>query len=148
MLTDKFSHVKIEDSNIESFQASESEFERVSTLKNPQGILAVVKQSAIKAKPFDLKKNILILDGIQDPGNLGTIIRSADWFGIDQIFCSSDTVEIYNPKVIQSSMGSVFRININYGSIAEFIAATTLPVFGAHSVGLLVLKQKFLHLEF
>ena len=129
--TDKFSHVKIEDSNIESFQASEREFERVSTLKNPQGILAVVKQNAVKAKTFDFKKNILILDGIQDPGNLGTIIRSADWFGIDQIFCSSDTVEIYNPKVIQASMGSVFRININYGSIAEFISVTTLPVFGA-----------------
>jgi TrmH family RNA methyltransferase len=131
VLTNKFIANIKEDHSIESFLASEREFERISTLKTPQGILAVVKQSAIKEKHFDLNKNILILDGIQDPGNLGTIIRSADWFGIDQIFCSSDTVEIYNPKVIQASMGSAFRVNVKYGSISEFIATTSLPVFGA-----------------
>ena len=131
VVTEKFSNQKSAAIGIETYHASEREFERISTLKNPQGILAVLKQSIIQIKPFDLNKNILILDGIQDPGNLGTIIRSADWFGIDQIFCSSDTVEIYNPKVIQASMGSVFRLNINYGSIADFISATTLPVFGA-----------------
>jgi len=131
VITNKYLQTFIDEQSIETFQASESEFERVSTLKNPQGILAVVKQSAIKSTPFGLNKNTLILDGIQDPGNLGTMIRSADWFGVDQIFCSTDTVEIYNPKVIQASMGSAFRVNIKYGSIADFISTTTLPVFGA-----------------
>lgn len=131
VLTDKLIHKIKEDHKFESFLASEREFERISTLKTPQGILAVVKQSAIKEKQFNLDKNILILDGIQDPGNLGTIIRTADWFGVDQIFCSPDTVEIYNSKVIQASMGSAFRVNIKYGSISEFITTTTLPVYGA-----------------
>ncbi|WP_449398197.1 TrmH family RNA methyltransferase [Chryseobacterium wanjuense] len=66
----------------------------------------------------------MILDGIQDPGNLGTIIRLADWFGIEQIICSEDTVDFYNPKVIQATMGSFIRVNIVYTNLVEYLSKT------------------------
>ena len=70
-------------------------------------------------------KNIqLVLDGIQDPGNLGTIIRLADWFGIEQIICSEDTVDVYNPKVIQATMGSFTRVNVVYTDLVEYLSKT------------------------
>ena len=72
-----------------------------------------------------------MLDRIQDPGNLGTIIRVCDWFGINQIICSTDSVDHYNPKVIQSSMGSLARLSIHYQNLRECIEHATLPVFGA-----------------
>ena len=74
---------------------------------------------------------ILMLDGIQDPGNLGTIIRTADWFGVREIICSKETVDCFNPKVIQSSMGSLFRIPIRYTLLSDVLAQTELPVYGA-----------------
>jgi TrmH family RNA methyltransferase len=71
-----------------------------------------------------------VLDGVQDPGNLGTIIRTADWFGITNIICSEDTVDAYNPKVVQATMGSLARVNVTYNNLAGLISAAKLPVFG------------------
>ena len=73
----------------------------------------------------------IVLDGINDPGNLGTIIRTCDWFGIDQIICSNNSVDCFNPKVIQSSMGSLSRVNIFYMDILEFLNSKDIPIYGA-----------------
>lgn len=73
----------------------------------------------------------LVLDDVQDPGNLGTIIRTADWFGIKTIICSENTVEAYNPKTVQSTMGSLCRVNIIYTSLAPFLKNIKLPIYGA-----------------
>ena len=107
------------------FQAIEvksSEFEILSTQKSPQGILAVVRQPETSLIPSqDLGDLTLALDSIRDPGNLGTLIRLADWFGIKNIICSEDTVECYNPKVIQASMGAILRVCIHYTSLADYV---------------------------
>ena len=78
---------------------------------------------------------ILALDDIRDPGNLGTILRLCDWFGIKQIICSKETVDIYNPKVVQATMGSITRVNVNYVDLKTFITQTKLPVFGTFMDG-------------
>jgi TrmH family RNA methyltransferase len=113
------------------FIASPSEFERVSLLKSPQGILVVLKNTLSEEKLLDQNKSTLVLDNIQDPGNLGTILRTADWFGINQIYCSEHTVDCFNPRVVQASMGSLFRLIINYGDLSEFLSKQTLPIYGA-----------------
>jgi TrmH family RNA methyltransferase len=76
-------------------------------------------------------KLTIVLDGIQDPGNLGTIIRIADWFGVQQIVASEDTVDVYNPKVIQATMGSFMRVSVAYKNIADWLPTLQLPVYGA-----------------
>jgi TrmH family RNA methyltransferase len=73
----------------------------------------------------------IVLDGIQDPGNMGTIIRTADWFGITQIVASEDTVDVYNPKVIGATMGSFMRVSVTYKNLAEWLPTIKLPVYGA-----------------
>lgn len=104
-------------------EISESEMKKISGMTTVPGILAVVEMK--KDKPADFKKLknevFLVLDDIRDPGNLGTIIRTADWFGIKYIFCSENTVEQYNPKVVQASMGSIFRMEINYVNCFDLI---------------------------
>jgi len=119
--------------NIKSYQLTETEFQKISTLKSPQGILALVKlpkQQQIKVNDLRNCYNI-VLDDVQDPGNLGTIIRTAEWFGIKHIICSIGTVDAYNPKVVQATMGSLSRIQIYYVDLHEFISSTDLPVYGA-----------------
>ena len=119
--------------NIKLEEVTEAEFQKISSLKNPQGALALV--TLPEAQNFDrniLKgKHTLVLDDVQDPGNLGTIIRTAEWFGINQIICSIGTVDAYNPKVVQATMGSLSRVQIYYLDIEEFIEQNTLPTFGA-----------------
>ena len=113
--------------------ATEEEIKKLSLQKNPQRSLAVCYIPSNNRLPEELINLSVYLDGIQDPGNLGTIIRICDWFGIDQIFCSPDTADIYNPKVIQASMGSFCRINVNYMSfeIALDVARNSnVPVYG------------------
>jgi TrmH family RNA methyltransferase len=90
--------------------------------------MAVVKQPQFDAPPSNW---ILAVDGVQDPGNLGTIIRTADWFGINTIVCSHETVDCFNPKVIQSTMGSIFRVHLDYTNLEEFLNQSELPIFGA-----------------
>jgi trmH family RNA methyltransferase len=85
----------------------------------------------------------LVLDNVQDPGNLGTIIRLADWFGIEQIVCSKDCVDFYNPKVIQATMGSFTRVNIIYKDIVPLLQNSDRPVFGTDMVGQSLYKTEF-----
>ncbi len=108
-------------SNVHSVEISNNELERISGLKTPNKVLATVKMPS--KKDIDLTDNnlILLLDDIKDPGNLGTIIRTADWFGIKQIIASKKTVDVYNPKVIQSSMGAIFRIKFTYEDLIPVI---------------------------
>lgn len=119
--------------NIKLFEVNNAELDKISTLQTPQGIFALVNiPKKQKLDPKVLKnKFTLLLDDVQDPGNLGTIIRTADWFGIDHIICSEHTVEIYNPKTVQSTMGSLARMHIYYTDLAELISAAHLPVYGA-----------------
>lgn len=95
---------------------------KISSLSTPQEVVAIVKipeQTTVNVKVTE--KLILALDNISDPGNLGTIIRLCDWFGIDNIICSIDTVDVYNPKTAQSTMGSIFRVNVNYVKLESFL---------------------------
>lgn len=100
----------------------------ISSLKTPGNLLAVVRFPEKNETVSDL---IVALDGIQDPGNLGTIIRTADWFGISKIVCSTDTVDCYNQKVVQATMGSLFRMSIEYTDLGRYLSESKLPVYGA-----------------
>ncbi len=101
---------------------SNKELERISTLKSPNQVLAVVKQNNSNKIDFEADGARIILNSINDPGNFGTIIRTADWFGVQQIICSSNSVDLYNPKVIQSTMGAIFRVEIIYTDIIPALA--------------------------
>ncbi|MCP9755874.1 RNA methyltransferase [Lacihabitans sp. CCS-44] len=110
----------------------EPEIESISTFKTNQTGVAVVNQR--NESPNTQTTNsqiILILDGIKDPGNLGTIIRLADWYGIGHVYCSNDTVEFYNPKVIAATMGSFIRVNAHYVELENYIKKLNLPIYGA-----------------
>ncbi|MCH4553628.1 TrmH family RNA methyltransferase [Aestuariibaculum lutulentum] len=112
---------------------SEAELKRISFLTTPNTALAVFKMP--KPKAIDSNKLIVALDSVRDPGNLGTIIRLCDWFGIKDLVCSKETVDCFNPKVIQATMGSITRVNINYVNLEEFISLVPVPVFGAFMEG-------------
>ena len=110
---------------------TQDELCKISFLQHPQQVLAVFPIRTIPSSPPLLNGQLtLALDGIQDPGNLGTIIRIADWFGISTIFCSEDTADAWNPKVVQATMGSIARVNIIYTSLEEIIRNATVPVYG------------------
>ena len=111
-----------------------NELERISNLKSPNKALAVVKMK--KQETIQQESAVtLVLDDINDPGNLGTIIRMCDWFGVKQIICSENTVDIYNSKVVQSTMGSLFRVHIIYADLSTYLAKVTTPVYGAYMDG-------------
>ena len=119
--------------NVEKYLITERELKKISFLQTPKDSVAVVE---IPEDKFLTDQNIqIILDGIQDPGNLGTIIRLADWFGIEQIVCSKDTVDIYNPKVVQSTKGSFTRINVFYTDLQEFLSQSTSENIGTDMIG-------------
>ena len=77
----------------------------------------------------------VVLDAVRDPGNLGTIIRLCDWFGVDELVCSSDTVDCYNPKVLQATMGSIARVSVTYTNIADYLSESERPIYGAYMDG-------------
>ncbi|MET3036465.1 RNA methyltransferase [Chryseobacterium sp. NRRL B-14859] len=113
---------KLDRTDIPVTHISENELKKISFLKTPKDSVAVcylAQEEKMKDQEIQL-----VLDGIQDPGNLGTIIRLADWFGIEQIICSEDTVDFYNPKVIQATMGSFTRVNIVYTDLVEYLSKT------------------------
>ena len=114
-------------------EISGTDLEKISSLKTPQDVVALVKIPSWPAiNNAQLRQKFaIVLDGLQDPGNMGTIIRTADWFGIDHIICSNDTVEAYNPKVVQASMGSLARIKVFYADLAAILPQIKLPIFGA-----------------
>lgn len=114
--------------SINSFHVSPAEMQRISTLRSPQEVVAVCRIPAFNSPKGN---RILCLDGIQDPGNLGSILRIADWFGIPEVLLSKGSVDCFNPKTVQASMGSIFRIAIHYTELEVFLKHTQLPVFGA-----------------
>lgn len=111
-----------------AFTATSKEMEQLSALSTPNKLIAVFKRTnkSIQANLFTL-----VLDGIQDPGNMGTILRLADWFGIQQVVCSKDTVDCYNEKVVQASMGAIFRIPVFYTHLPAFLDESSQQKFGA-----------------
>ncbi len=114
--------------------ATKRDLERITTLKTPPAVLAVVKMPIVN---YDFGASTghptLVLDKIQDPGNLGTIIRTADWFGIKEVVCSKETADLYNPKAIQATMGSFARMNVQYRNLPEFLRGVEgqKSIFGA-----------------
>ncbi|WP_353133469.1 RNA methyltransferase [Pseudopedobacter sp.] len=113
------------------FEISEQELEKISLLQTPQEALALVEIPKFNLNTLETKRGInLVLDGVQDPGNLGTIIRTADWFGFGTIICSKNTVDAYNPKVVQATMGSLSRVNIVYTDLPEFLSKQQSTKFG------------------
>lgn len=104
------------------FYSTEADFKKISTLSTPNTVLAVCNIPEFTVESNELVEElVLVLDGIQDPGNLGTIIRIADWFGISHIICSTDTVDCFNPKVVQATMGSIARVKVNYTHLLELL---------------------------
>ncbi|WP_028296103.1 TrmH family RNA methyltransferase [Olivibacter sitiensis] len=111
----------------------ETDLQKISALKTPQGILATIKMPISEVPDMTLLQNkfSIVLDNIQDPGNMGTIIRTADWFGIHQIICSNDTVEAYNPKVVQATMGSLAHVAVYYLDLDRWLPEADMPQYAA-----------------
>lgn len=152
----------------EIIEVTEEELKKVSFLQHPQQVLAVFRMENGKSKEaenkgmaeingersvcqkshgfanVDASKLNLALDGVQDPGNLGTIIRIADWFGIENIYCSQDTADVYNPKVVQATMGSIARVKVEYGDLLQLIDSLPedIPVYGTLLDGDNIYQQK------
>ena len=112
--------------------ATSTEIEQMSSLRTPQGTIGVFRKPASDTR-YPTHELILALDGIQDPGNLGTIIRTCDWFGIHDILCSHDTADCYNPKVVQATMGALARVKVHYVDLPHVLAeikAQGAPLYG------------------
>ena len=134
--TDDFS-ISVSDEKI--VRISETDLKKISSLKTPNNVLGLFK---IPEKKVIHKNGLMVaLDAINDPGNLGTIIRLCDWFGVSQIICSEKTVDCFNQKVVQASMGSLTRVNIEYLNLLEFLKNTNLPTFIADMNGENVYKS-------
>jgi TrmH family RNA methyltransferase len=119
------------DATLEVTRIEAFELEKMSMLQTPNQVLAVAMMPQ-KKETLNLAGPLtIVLDGIQDPGNMGTIIRTADWFGITQIVASEDTVDVYNPKVIGATMGSFMRVSVTYKNLADWMPTIKLPVYGA-----------------
>jgi TrmH family RNA methyltransferase len=118
-------------------EISETELEKISVLNTPNQVLAVAVIKACKTPDFSGDEWVLALDQIRDPGNMGTIIRTADWFGINRIVASTGTVDLWNPKVVQASMGSIFRMPVHYVELADYLqkAGQFTLVYGAFMDG-------------
>ena len=118
---------------VSSVQITEAELKKISSLKTPNKAVGVFKIP----KNIDIQTNGLtvVLDDVRDPGNLGTIIRLCDWFAIDQILCSNNTVDCYNPKVVQATMGSLSRITIHYLDLQQFLSERNANIFGTYMDG-------------
>jgi TrmH family RNA methyltransferase len=125
----------------EVIEVTQDELSRASLLKTPQDVLAVFGQPQYPMEPEVISRSLcLALDDVQDPGNLGTIIRVADWFGIEHIFCSQGTVDVYNPKTIQATMGAIARVQIHYVDLYNFLCRVrqenpSTPLYGTFLEG-------------
>ena len=127
---------KVADENF--FVVSPEELERISTLKTPNNIWMLIKRTTATGIEYSFGGLTLVLDKIQDPGNMGTIIRTADWFGIRHIVCSPDTADCFNSKVVQATMGGIFRTNVHYTDLEEYLnkcQTKNIPVYGAYLSG-------------
>lgn len=112
-------------------EVNERELQAISRLTNANQVVVVAKQKINDHSPSAAGTITIVLDAIQDPGNFGTIIRTADWFGITQVVCTEDCVELYNPKVVQATMGSICRVNVSYLNVSQWLNDVSVPVYGA-----------------
>ncbi len=133
----------------DAISISEDEMKKISGLSTPSSVLALVFIPVNKVSPADISKTLTIaLDGVQDPGNFGTIIRLADWFGIDTILCSNDTVDAYSPKVVQACMGAISRVKISYCELPEILQnlrdKAKLTIYGTFMEGSNIYNEKLL----
>ena len=119
----------------EYYEVSPAELERLSHFKTPNQVWMLVERKDLSPLTSHLSPLVLALDRIQDPGNLGTMLRTADWFGIRRVVCSRDTVSCYNPKVVQASMGAVFRTAVDYVDLPQWLSTCGMPVYGASLQG-------------
>lgn len=112
-------------------QVTRNDIERMSQLRTPQDVIAVYEIPEVTVGSVSASGGLMLaLDGVQDPGNLGTIIRVADWFGITTILCSHDTVDVYNPKVVQATMGAISRVRVVYCDLVATLRTLQCPVYG------------------
>jgi TrmH family RNA methyltransferase len=135
--------ISLEDSkplHPEHYSLPESELKKISGLTSGTGWIAVLKKPKIEASNGDFT---VVLDGVQDPGNLGTIIRTCDWFGINRIVCSKDSVDCFNEKTVQATMGSIFRVEVEYTDLQEFLGSFDGPIYGALMEGEDVFKSGY-----
>ena len=116
------------------------DLKKVSTLSTPNGYLGIFKMPIIES--VDLNDWVVALDTIQDPGNLGTIIRLCDWFGVKNIICTKDTVDCFNPKVLQATMGSIARVNISYLDLIDFLKKSDTQIYGTFMDGASIYSAK------
>ncbi len=116
-----------------------AELQKISSLTTPNTCLALFKIP--EGKTFEENGLIVAVDDVRDPGNLGTIIRLCDWFGIKTLYCSEESVDVYNPKVVQATMGSISRVNVVYGDLSAFLSKTKLPIFGTFMDGKNIYKE-------
>lgn len=128
----------------EIIAAKRSDMERMSQLSTPSNVIAVYEIPEWELDETTISDNlILALDRVQDPGNLGTIIRVADWFGVNDIVCSNDTVDVYNPKVVQATMGAISRVRIHYIDLPEFLKRhRNMPIYGTSLDGENIYKTR------
>jgi RNA methyltransferase, TrmH family len=112
---------------------SDVDLKKISALTTPNTCLAVFKMP--KERAIIEEGLIVALDTIRDPGNMGTILRLCDWFGVSQVICSKETVDLYNPKVVQATMGSIARVNVKYLDLKDYLKGTQMPVFGTFMEG-------------
>ena len=122
----------------EIVETDENDIRKISNQKSPQGVLAVFKKPQYSLNQEDLSQKLsLALDEVQDPGNLGTIIRIADWFGITDIFCSENSADVYNPKTVQATMGALARVRVHVVNLVEFLEKCQLnvPIYGTFMDG-------------
>lgn len=128
----------------EVLEVSAEDLARASLLKTPQQVLALFEQPEYKHDMEVISHSLCIaLDDVQDPGNLGTIIRLADWFGIEHIFCSPNTVDVYNPKAVQATMGGIARVKVHYTPLPDLIRMLgDVPVYGTFLDGKNIYEQQ------
>jgi len=133
-------------SEIPSSCITDDELKRISLLENPNQVLAICNQAMAPNLKYNFTSGFSVyLDGIRDPGNFGTLLRLADWYGISKLFCSTDTCELYNPKVIQASMGAFLRVEVAYTSLKKLLAENSIiHVYGAMMNGVNIYKEKLL----
>lgn len=131
LFTTKAVFPSIEKSKVNAI--TDAELKKISALTTPNTCMAIFKIPS--ATSFEDKGLLVALDDVRDPGNLGTIIRLCDWFGIKTLFCTEETVDIYNPKVVQATMGSIGRVDVVYGDLEKLLTKTKLPIFGTFMDG-------------
>lgn len=137
--TEDFPVGDLQQKNVPHEVISEKELKQISGLQTPNKALAVFRKWELSETNADF---YIALDGVQDPGNMGTIMRLADWFGVPEIICSKDTVDCWNPKVVQATMGAAFRVQVRYTDLKSHLQALGLPVFGALLEGENVYRKK------